>query len=60
MKKNADKLKDLKSHLIQFKQEEGDRPFDNDYFDEMIDIAVDCFKDDKNSNTSHLKVVKKK
>ncbi len=60
MKKNADKLNDLKARLIEFKQKEGDRPFDNDYFDEMIDIAVDCFKDDENSNTSHLKVVKKK
>lgn len=60
MKKNADKLKDIKSRLIQLKQKEGDRPFDNDYFDEMIDIAVDCFKDDKISNISHLKVVKKK
>ena len=60
MKKNADKLKYLKARLIEFKQKEGDRPIDNDYLEEMIEIAVDCLNEDDNSNTSHLKVVKKK
>ncbi len=59
MKNNADELKELKARLTKLKQEEGDRAIDNHYLDKMIDIAVDCFSEDKNSNTSHLKVVKK-
>lgn len=60
MKNNADKLKELKTRLIELKEKEGDRPIDDDYLDEMIDIAVDCFNEDKSSNTPHLKIVKKK
>lgn len=60
MKKNADKLNDLKARLTELKQERDDRTIDNNYLDEMIDITVECFNDDDNSNTSHLKVVKNK
>ena len=43
MKKNADKLNDLKARLTELKQERDDRTIDNNYLDEMIDITVECF-----------------
>ena len=60
MAENTDKLNVLKARLIELKQKDGNRTIDNNYLDEIIDIAEDCFKEDQNSKASHFKVVKKK
>lgn len=45
---NSDKLKQLKARLIELKQVEGNRPFDNDYVEKIVDLAEECYNTDTN------------
>ena len=45
---NADKLKELKARLIELKKVEGNKPFDNDYVEKIVDLAEECYNTDTN------------